>query len=474
MRRALGLAALALGCLLAGCGAPSAVAGLDDPSRDRLGWEDGYWYNDTVSVSPEDGLNATERDRVIARAMARVERLRGLEFESSVDVSVIGREELSAGVGGEPNEALRAFDNAKFEALFVVGGEEDAVSTQTETRNRTVAGFYSPSRGNIVVVSDAASPEFDGERTLAHELVHALQDQQFDLSRTAPSARTRDAVNGRNGLVEGDARSVELAYVDRCGAEWRCLPGAEPAGDTGNGNANGNETEPPINLGLYILSYFPYSDGPGFVSHLRERANGSWDAVDAAFGDPPTSSAVVIDPERYREFEPRSVALDDRAAGGWERVRPPGRPDYATLGQSALTAMFAYTLYDDYNASSVVSPDAFLNLDGVAVDTRDPFNYSIAPVRGWTGDRLHVYRRGDETGYVWRLTWASPDAAERFADRYRELLDHWGGSPDDGIWRLTADSPFAGAVDVRVDGDAVTVVGGPDRAALGELRGGGS
>jgi hypothetical protein len=433
-----------------------------DPGTDRLGWENGYWHDDPVAVNATDGLNESEREAVIARAMARVEIVRNLEFEQSVNVTVESRSNFSERFGGgETNETLRQFDNAKFEALFLIGNDENSIDTQSANRNQTVAGFYSPGREAIVIVSDSRSPQLDGERTLAHELVHALQDQQFNLS-LSETPRTRDAYNARNGLVEGDARAVEREYFDRCGEDWSCLPSAS-GGDGGDGG------QPSIHLGVYVLSFFPYSDGPGLVAHLRD--GDDWSAVNDAFGNPPTSSAEVTFPAKYGSFERTDVELRDRASDGWERVRPPDRPDYGVLGPSALTAMFGYTLYDEYNRSSAVEPGEFLNTDAGSVNTSDPFNYGLAPLQGWQGDRLHVYERGAETGYVWRLVWASPEEARLFADRYRAVLAHWGGDEvRDGVWVIEGDSPFAGAVAVEVEGGTVTVVGAPDREALGDVH----
>ncbi|MFC7132914.1 MULTISPECIES: Hvo_1808 family surface protein [Salinibaculum] len=478
MRRLLLLAALVV---LAGCATPfaasddnSTAAGTPtpvthderpDPDSDRLGWENGLWHDDPVAVDPADGLNESERAQVINRAMARVEVVRNLEFDREVNVSVISRDEFdagSAGGGGETGEALRRFDNAKFEALHLIGKETDSIAEQDDTRNRTIGGFYSPARGNIVIVSESDSPQFDGERTLAHELVHALQDQEFDLSRDRPTSR--DAYNGRNGLVEGDAGAVEDAYLDRCGDTWSCLPRE----NTSTG-AGGNASAAPFNLGVYILEFFPYSDGPGFVRALAD--GDDWSAVNDAFENPPSSAVEVIYPDRYGSFEPRDVQLRDRNSGGWERVRPESRPDHGVLGQSGLTAMFAYTLYDDYEPRGVVAPQEFLNLNANGtVDRSDPFDYALPAVDGWTGDRFHAYARGDERAYVWRLTWESSAEASEFAESYRRLVGHWGGEAvGDGVWRVADDSPFAGAVDVTVDGDTVTIVGAPSRSALGDV-----
>lgn len=435
-----------------------------DPDGDVLGWEDGYWYNDPVDAEAGTELNDTQLQAVLARAMARVEYVRGLEFEQSVDVSVVRRAEFDASeLGGEePSDSLRTFDNAKFQALFLVGGNEDSLDTQDQALNASVGGYYSGEQDAIVLVSEGERAVLDSEQTLAHELVHALQDQHFAEVDQPP--RLRDAYNGRNGLFEGDASMAERLYTNRCGEQWRCL------------SASGEETsqsqqDSGMNMGVYFLEYFPYAEGPNMIGALG--ADGGWAAIDGAYDRIPTSATEVLFPDRYGEFEPRSIELPGNAGGGWERLRPPERPDYARLGQSALAATFAYTLYDGYNdtsGSSVVEASEFLNSGLFGLDRSDPLNYDLPPVRGWTGDRFQAYERDGEIAYVWRLTWESTDDASRFAGAYRDLLSHWGGERvENTTWQIGADSPFTGSYDVEVDGDTVTVTKAPTESGLDEV-----
>jgi hypothetical protein len=444
-----------------------------DPSEDVLGWEAGYWYNESLAITPEDGLNATELNATVARAIARVEVVREAEFARQVPVTVIDRETYRTNFtgGADYTAAFRAFDNTKFEALFLIGEDRDALAVQNANRGSSVLGFYSPTRDEIVIVADSATPTLSTEFTLAHELVHALQDQNFNL--TDYRAPTRDAYNGQNGLIEGEANLVEDRYRQRCETEWDCL----------NVSTNSSGGGGDLHLGVYFVNFFPYSDGPGFVeSQYRQ---GGWAAVDDLYADVPASAEQVIYPERYGTDPPRNVSLADTNSGGWERVRPepprPGslRPAYATVGQSALSSMFAYTLYDDYNRSRVVEPREWLNVDDDGdVNSSDPLNYDLPVTNGWDGDRLHVYTNPEagpnETAYVWRIVWDSPAEAEEFAAGYRQLLAHWGGERVSGSpnhWRIDS-GPFADAFYLEVDGDTVTVVNAPSRGDLDEVYAG--
>ena len=430
-----------------------------DPETDRLGWENGYWYNDPLPVNDTADLTPEQREAVLARAMARVEQVRNLEFNSTVEVSIRSRENASLGGGGDRDPAFREFDNAKFEAAFLIGEDNDSLSVQQQSRNQTVAGYYDPEAEAIVLVSDSATPTLDGEGTLAHELTHAIQDQRLNLS-VQRRVDTRDGYNGVLGLVEGEANTVQQDYTARCGEEWSCLSPPD-SGEEG-------DASPPPNWGTYFLQFFPYSDGPDFIASLRD--GDDWSRVSAAYDDPPRSAQAVIEPDDYGSFAVENVRLTDRASGSWDRVRPPDRPDYGRLGRSGLGAMFARTIYDDSNRTSLVAAQEWLNLDGGEVNTTDPLNYGLAVTRGWTGDRLHVYRNGAELAYVWRLTWESPADAQRFADGYRTLLSYWGGDrAAEGVW-VVDDGPFADAFRVTVDGSQVTVTNAPTRAELDEVR----
>jgi hypothetical protein len=433
-----------------------------DPGTDVLGWEQGFWYNETLPIDSSDGLNQTELDEVVARSMARVEQLRGLEFEEDVPVDVVSRETYRAEYASSSNTspALRTFDNAKFEALFLVGEDRDSLEVQQSNRGSNVLGFYSPSEDRIVVVSESEEPQVT-ETTLGHELVHALQDQYFDLGNS--SGETRDAHNARNGVVEGDARYVDSIYDTRCGLAWNCTTQSDGGGGGGD-----------LHLGIYVMKYFPYSDGPGFVQSLR--SGDDWTAVNDVYGDLPASAEQVIHPEKYGTDAPTNVSLPDESDEDWTRVSPPGRSPYGEVGQASLTAMFAYPAYDESRDGAVVGPREFLNFEeGGEVNSSDPINYDIEYTDGWDGDKLWVYENAaGEQAYTWRLVWDSEADAEEFAEGYRELLEYWGAEQvegTDGVYRIAEnESAFADAFYVQVEGDTVTIVNAPTVGDLSDVH----
>ncbi|AHG02672.1 hypothetical protein HALDL1_02805 [Halobacterium sp. DL1] len=430
-----------------------------DPESDVLGWENGLWYNESIGVSVEDGLNDSERNATIDRAMARVEQIRGIEFEKRVPVEVISRDKYREQYAdtGDASDALRTFDDTKFEALFLVGENEDSIEVQESNRGENVLGFYTPRDDRIVIISESSTPTIE-ETTLGHELVHALQFRNFDANFSSP---TRDASNAHNGLIEGEARFVDTRYSNNCGANWSCV-----SPQAGGGGGGGD-----LHLGIYIMKYFPYSDGPGFVEHFYEQDG--WSGVADLYSNPAKTSEQVAQPEKYGTDQPADVRLPDRSSAGWERVTVDGRAPYGEVGVGGLTAMLAYPAYHEGRQGVVLNPQEFLNIEDGSVDRSDPFDYTTTPVEGWDGERMWIYESDDgETAYTWRIAWDSQRDAKQFAETYRNLLQYWGAEQrDNGVWRIPeGESEFADAFRVTVSGDTVTIVNAPTVDQLGDVH----
>jgi len=429
MRRA--LLAVVVVVILAGCAAPVTPDEQDRELEDGIGVVDGVAYDDELSIAVEDGLNETELDLLATRSMARIEVIRELEFDRTVEIELLSREEFREQRSGTnaSEEAVR-FENTVWEALFVVGDDRDVTQVFDETMGDAVQGFYSPSEERVVVVTDDTADL--SKQTLVHELVHALQDQRFGLD--APPPR-QDPAMARNGVVEGEGELIPELYFERCEREWSCL---EPP------TATQQQTE--IDPGIILVLIQPYQDGPAFVEAIRDR--GGWEAVNGLYDAYPESTAQVIEPEKYPDTGPVNVTVADRSGSAWSPIEHD--PPAETVGQAALHVML--------RQSGVVSADS-------SSDYHDPIS------AGWAGDELVPYERDDgETGYVWELAFESDGAAEQFRDAYRDVLAEDGARERGQRSFVIDDGPFEGAYDVRLDGDTVTVVNAPSVEALSDVH----
>ncbi len=441
--RALALVAV-LVLVLGGCTLPGEeVAGNAFDPDDPPGQVAGYAADDRLGIDGTEPLTEAELEAVTYRAMARIELLRGLEFEEDVEVEVIDREEYRE-EGGIGEDAGTAFDEELWRGTFVVDGETGVATAVEELYGGAVRGYYAD--GRIVLVSDdPGAPRVDRD-TLVHELVHALQDQQFGLER---SGERLDERRAELGLIEGEAEYLPALYAERCESEWECL--ATPPGAIGEPSAER------FNVGLFLSIYAPYSEGPAFVAGLREE--GGWEAVDAAYDDPPASTSQLIHPERYPDDRPVEPAIADRSSAEWE-------PFTDREGDRRLDTVGEATIFASLWANGVVDRSL---LDGG--DDRSPYNYSHPATAGWAGDAFSVYGDGDEVGHVWKLEWRSASDAESFERAYRDLLDENGASERGGVHRIPDGEPFAGAYHVDREGTTVTVVGGPTVESLAEIHG---
>jgi hypothetical protein len=488
-RLAVALAALAV---LAGCSAPVGTAdtSLDDgsdgdtsvpvptpgdrstenrsaPDSDVQGWENGYWYDDTLSIDASDGLDEDERAAVVARAMARVEHVRDVEFDESVPVEVQRRSELGGGGGGSDGGDGDASDAATVEsirlrALFLVGDDagDEGGDPEGDTRQATVQGYYDPAEERVVIVTDDETAILD-EATLAHELYHAHQFENRPLR--IRSDYTDDNLLGFRALIEGDANVVERRYERQCEAAWDCVGVRGDGGGAGDGDGAATSG---FDLGLYLLSYVPYAEGEPLVAAAYEE--GGWDAVDALYRDPPDSSEQVIHYEARGDDAPERVTVPDRSTDDWRRVTRTERPDAVTVGEAGLATMFLATAFDD-RPGGLVDREAVLNRrDDGSIDGSDPIDYAVNYSTRWAGDGLATYERSDgEPGYVWQVRFDDAAAADEFARGYRRLLAYYGGTDRDDHWNLSGS--FAGAYRVAVDGRTATVVHAPSANALGDL-----
>lgn len=442
--------------LLAGCQAPAAEPGRADPASDRLGWEDGYWYDDPIDVNNSDGLDAEERRAVVARTMARVEQVRGLEFERRVPIEIVARDEVDR-FDVDFGDAGERWMNAEYEALFLVGEETDAASAYRDLLRQGAGGFYVPGEGTLKIISDSETPKLHGERVLAHELTHALQDQHADLDRQVSLS---DPELAFRSVVEGDASLAEAHYMRRCGDGWDCLQG--PAREMTGAQVQA------LNRGIALPFMFAYVDGVNFAAAWKRA--GGWPAVTAAIEAPPAATETIMHPDRYGDESVREVSLRDASAAGWEPVTPADRDVPDRLGQARLSAGFVYTLIDTETPTAVVPREAVINAEGFGINRTDPLDFRLNYTTGWAGDAFRVYTDGEDLGYVLRTAWTAPAEAREFARGYRRLLAHWGGTRvGDGVWRVP-DGPFEDAFRIAVDGDTVTVVNAPTREALGAVH----
>lgn len=266
-----------------------------------------------------------------------------------------------------------------------------------------VAGYYDPDTQTMNVVLISGEPLGDSlplldRITYAHEFVHALQDQHFDLGALLESAQETmqddaDAALALQALIEGDATLVMQQYaLAAIREEPRLALELLTNLETLLTAAQIPPGTPPI---LQAELTMPYLEGMNFVAALVN--DGGWEAVNAAFAAPPTATAHILNPDLY---------LD-----GWQPVAVTAQPLDSLLGED-WTFILESTLGQFYLREYLAA--------------RIGNNSASSAASGWAGDRYRLYYQPGDDAYAWVMRVAWQDAAEaaefgaafaRFADR---------------------------------------------------------
>jgi hypothetical protein len=138
-----------------------------------------------------------------AKALLRVaSRLSGLDIKRAVPVVTEPKAKFRARLQRELDRlyppAVQAYDEELYTALGLTS-RKGALRAALFARRARVA-LYDPASRTAYVQAGA-----DARDALLHELVHALQDQSFDLGRLAALNGRRDALFAADAAVEGDA-----------------------------------------------------------------------------------------------------------------------------------------------------------------------------------------------------------------------------------------------------------------------------
>lgn len=415
-----------------------------DPPRDVIGWENGYWHNESIAVDASDGLSREEIGPLLNRSMARVEYLRHHEFSRDISVRIPTRDKVRRLLNSRQQSfsQTRAL-NRYYEMLFLVGEDTDVATIVNNNQASAILGFYIYGSDTIWLIANDSGVLRADESLFIHELTHALQDEyKGAVTRSGGPDRER----AYSSLVEGEANYIEALFEKRCNTgKWDCV--LRPSD-----SQRSIDTVP--HPAMSLLSYFPYSDGPAFIHHVYTNGrNGQtgWDAVDSLYTNPPQSSAQIIHPELYPAENPRStISIEVTPRNGWNPIV------IGSYGEAAIFTMFWQQSYK--RGVDIIDPQSISIPDG---GTYDQFNYTSTPSEGLRDDHVVSVTNGRENGYVWVTKWDSRTDAIEFYNAYRTLLTSYDAEYIANNTWVIENGGFADAYYIHIEGTTVTIVNGP-------------
>jgi hypothetical protein len=249
----------------------------------------------------------------------------GFPIRQSVRRRLISREDVEKQVRDRMTKADLTEHFARTELTMKKFGllprNFDIREFAVKSSGQEVAGYYDPKTKTISLVDWVSLEQL--RPVLAHELTHALQDQNYDLDKWAEAGRSKNGLNpdstmdeavlARHAVGEGQAMIVYIDYMlSAFGRNLRNTPGVlarmeEPA-VTAVVDTELMHQAPMI---MREASTFPYHEGLIFEGELLEKG-GTAMAFAGAFARPPRNTHEVLQPRAYLEKEEiRPVRIPD-------------------------------------------------------------------------------------------------------------------------------------------------------------------
>jgi hypothetical protein len=394
---------------------------------------------------PDASARAGSSPAPVAQQVPRIaradEEIRGLDFDTVPEPTFLTSQELAARVAEQVREEYpdgqSAVDSATLVALGALPPGSDLKQLLVRGLSEQVAGFYDPDTDELVVGSGSAgSLDPAGRVIMSHELEHALVDQTLGLPVAAIEGQPgrEDEGLAAQALVEGDATLVMQLYTLRQVSltEQVSLLAESAVSEAALADL-------PPHVGKSLL--FPYLSGLSFVCSLH--ADGGWPAVNEAYGDPPTSSAQILFPERYEAGEDAVDPRDPEEPGtSWRLL---GRRQQ---GAAELLWMFE-------------APG------GQAASVLDD---ALTKAAGWAGGEVHVWGRRSDRAVGLALVQRSGE------ESLCQSLTEWHGAAfpdadavDTGPGEVVAATGEGHVVVLACGGSEVRLGIGPDIATARSL-----
>ena len=331
----------------------------------------GLWVTMPLRAQTDDGAQ-----RIATTLAPLVERAVGLPFKHPPRIVVRNRDQVRAYLDRKiaaelPPAEMMAVQRA-YRAFRLVPDSVDLRKLMVDLYAEQVAGFYDPDSSALFVVRGADPTML--RVVLAHELVHALQDQYTRLNLILMLRRQNDRQMAGQAVMEGQAMV----------GSFSALAPDRPVNFTQARELirQGQASMPVFQGAPHLIQeslLFPYLAGAEFIQSFNAQRRGRWEQP---FGARlPVSSEQILHADKYAAHErPMRIAIaTDRA----------DTVIYADdFGEAETRAALESWGTSDTNAASAAA--------------------------GWNGDRYAVLGTKGGTAIVWAVAWDTPEDAREF------------------------------------------------------------
>ena len=336
---------------------------------------------------------------LVGKYVPQVEKATGLKFKTPPTVEQRSAEEVRAFLEKEFNEKLPALEldgaSRAYKLLGFLPDTMDLRRFMLRLLGEQVIGYYDPATKVLYVVSDtSAGRSALVEVTIAHELVHALQDQYVPLDSIQKQRDDNDRLTAAQAVMEGQATYEQMSTM--LGGD---LGARMPGGwDRVRAMIRENQTAMPVFASAPMLLQesllFPYLSGAEFMHRFKDAKTGRppWQPL-------PASTEQVMHFDKYVAGErPVRVELPPLLAGN--------KVYENDLGEFE-TRLFLFQALQDLGTSA-------------------------RSAEGWGGDRYVVADLPGGAGIVWVTVWDTPIDAGEFRDAAQRAAQRRLGSAGTG------------------------------------------
>lgn len=331
----------------------------------------------------------------IGKLMDAASTLRELSFVRDVPVRVQSKKGIRAYLRTLMDDARVQRAYVRAHALALLPPKMTLEKLKDEASKLELLGYYEPRKKYLVLRDDVAYglstvgdrwDRLEWRSTIVHELVHALQDQHFDLGRHMQGQHTTDEDHAFMALAEGDASFTELRFgIARLGVsveslvsdmvQFEQLINGLPSTSVQGAMAMPIEQQPGM---------FRYRAGAVFVAGLWRDFGVR--GINRAFQKPPRSSDEVLERDPFMAVR---------------------RPPPLELPIKAALQRAGYTLHHE-DTLGRIELAAYLQSSGLGGDIL---------ANTWLADRIAVFERKGSYAAVWAVRVRKLEDAKAIASR---------------------------------------------------------
>lgn len=316
-------------------------------------------------------------------------------------------------------EEIRA-EELTLKKFGLVPPDFDLAKNTVDLLTEQAAAFYDYDKKKLFITD--STPSDTREPVLAHELAHAIADQNYNLSKFIRQGRkSDDGSTARLAVMEGQATWLMSEFLARkTGQSLKDSPALvammSSVSDSGAGQYPVYDNSP---LYLRLSLVFPYTKGMLFQNALFERDGQRGFAE--VFLKPPVSTQQILHPDKYyADVKPTDPALPD----------PELPKGYKSLVGGTLGELEHSIMLEQFSGQELAG--------------------KLAP--HWHGSAFNLMenKKAGRVVLLYSVEWDSEDMARQYLAAYRHQLEKkWkkfaitsdtadaiDGSGDDGRFQL--------------------------------------